>query len=205
MIDLSRTGYGSSFAEGRPLTNRRAWLRSLSWGSWRRSRTACVRFSHRRRLISPLQPEVPPLAARSRGRIRPASVEQPLPGIRFARTRLVQHAARANARGLGSTPTSISPRAELAQRPATWMQDRVILAASRWIAYPYQHHHIPDWDSSRRTGHGTRSLTDGAPRASIAATSARFATTMPWASSSTPASASRPKSARCAGLVAAAF
>ncbi len=34
----------------------------------------------------------------------------------------------------------------LARRPATWMQDRVILVASRWIGYPYQHHHIPDWD-----------------------------------------------------------
>jgi cell wall-associated NlpC family hydrolase len=26
------------------------------------------------------------------------------------------------------------------------MQDRVILTASRFIGYPYQHHHIPDWD-----------------------------------------------------------
>jgi NlpC/P60 family len=38
------------------------------------------------------------------------------------------------------------PAPELAQCPATWMQDRVILTASRWIGYPYQHHHIPDWD-----------------------------------------------------------
>jgi len=38
------------------------------------------------------------------------------------------------------------PAPGLAQRPATWMQDRVILVASRWIGYPYQHHHIPDWD-----------------------------------------------------------
>jgi hypothetical protein len=38
------------------------------------------------------------------------------------------------------------PAPGLAQRPAAWMQDRVILVASRWIGYPYQHHHIPDWD-----------------------------------------------------------
>ena len=37
------------------------------------------------------------------------------------------------------------PAPGLARRPATWMQDRVILVASRWIGYPYQHHHIPDW------------------------------------------------------------
>jgi hypothetical protein len=34
----------------------------------------------------------------------------------------------------------------LGRRDATWMQDRVIWTASRWIGYPYQHHHIPDWD-----------------------------------------------------------
>ncbi len=34
----------------------------------------------------------------------------------------------------------------LERRDATWLQDRVILAASRWLGYPYQHHHIPDWD-----------------------------------------------------------
>jgi len=34
----------------------------------------------------------------------------------------------------------------LAQRDATWLQDRVIIAASRWIGTPYQHHHIPDWN-----------------------------------------------------------
>jgi hypothetical protein len=38
------------------------------------------------------------------------------------------------------------PAPGLARRPATWMQDRVILVASRWIGYPNQHHHIPDWD-----------------------------------------------------------
>jgi cell wall-associated NlpC family hydrolase len=36
--------------------------------------------------------------------------------------------------------------AGLGHRSATWMQDRVILAASRWIGHPYQHHHIPDWN-----------------------------------------------------------
>jgi hypothetical protein len=34
----------------------------------------------------------------------------------------------------------------LERRDATWMQDRVIWTASRWIGYPYQHHHVPDWD-----------------------------------------------------------
>jgi cell wall-associated NlpC family hydrolase len=38
------------------------------------------------------------------------------------------------------------PAPRLAQQSPTWMQDRVILVASRWIGYPYQHHHIPDWD-----------------------------------------------------------
>jgi hypothetical protein len=38
------------------------------------------------------------------------------------------------------------PSPGLAERPITWMQDRVILVASRWMGYPYQHHHIPDWD-----------------------------------------------------------
>jgi cell wall-associated NlpC family hydrolase len=36
--------------------------------------------------------------------------------------------------------------AGLSRRSPEWMQDRVILAASRFIGYPYQHHHIPDWD-----------------------------------------------------------
>ncbi len=34
----------------------------------------------------------------------------------------------------------------LERRDPAWMQDRVIHAASFWINYPYQHHHIPDWD-----------------------------------------------------------
>ena len=38
------------------------------------------------------------------------------------------------------------PAPDLAHRSAAWMQDRVIFAASRWIGYAYQHHHIPDWD-----------------------------------------------------------
>jgi cell wall-associated NlpC family hydrolase len=38
------------------------------------------------------------------------------------------------------------PAPGVRERDATWLQDRVILAASRWIGYPYQHHHIPDWN-----------------------------------------------------------
>jgi len=34
----------------------------------------------------------------------------------------------------------------LERRETTWLQDRVIYTASRWIGTPYQHHHIPDWD-----------------------------------------------------------
>lgn len=34
----------------------------------------------------------------------------------------------------------------LERRSATWLQDRVIFTASRWIGTPYQHHHIPDWN-----------------------------------------------------------
>ena len=34
----------------------------------------------------------------------------------------------------------------LERRDPTWMQDRVIYTATRWIGYPYQHHHIPDWN-----------------------------------------------------------
>jgi cell wall-associated NlpC family hydrolase len=36
--------------------------------------------------------------------------------------------------------------AGLERRDSTWLQDRVIYTASRWIGTPYQHHHIPDWD-----------------------------------------------------------
>ncbi len=38
------------------------------------------------------------------------------------------------------------PAPGLPRRSAAWMQDRLILTATRWIGYPYQHHHIPDWD-----------------------------------------------------------
>lgn len=38
----------------------------------------------------------------------------------------------------------------LERRDATWLQDRVLLSASRWIGYPYQHHHIPDWEPPAR-------------------------------------------------------
>ncbi len=31
-------------------------------------------------------------------------------------------------------------------KDATFLQDRVILTASRWIGHSYQHHHIPDWN-----------------------------------------------------------
>jgi cell wall-associated NlpC family hydrolase len=33
----------------------------------------------------------------------------------------------------------------LSRRESGWLQERVILAASRWIGHVYQHHHIPDW------------------------------------------------------------
>lgn len=35
---------------------------------------------------------------------------------------------------------------EIHRRSREWLQDRVVLTASRWIGIPYQHHHIPNWD-----------------------------------------------------------
>lgn len=46
----------------------------------------------------------------------------------------------------GPTARQYPAAPELHRRSVTWLQDRVILTASRWIGLPYQHHHIPDWD-----------------------------------------------------------
>ena len=46
--------------------------------------------------------------------------------------------------GPAGSPVSVVPALE--RRDPIWMQDRVIQTASRRINYPYQHHHIPDWD-----------------------------------------------------------
>lgn len=35
---------------------------------------------------------------------------------------------------------------EIPRRSREWLQDRIVLTASRWIGTPYQHHHIPNWD-----------------------------------------------------------
>lgn len=35
---------------------------------------------------------------------------------------------------------------EIHRRSREWLQDRIVLTASRWIGIPYQHHHIPNWD-----------------------------------------------------------
>lgn len=35
---------------------------------------------------------------------------------------------------------------EIHRRSREWLQDRVVLTASRWIGTPYQHHHIPNWE-----------------------------------------------------------
>jgi cell wall-associated NlpC family hydrolase len=38
------------------------------------------------------------------------------------------------------------PLAEMTDRPETWLRERVIATAARFIGYEYQHHHIPDWN-----------------------------------------------------------
>ena len=35
---------------------------------------------------------------------------------------------------------------EIHRRSREWLQDLIVLSASRWIGIPYQHHHIPNWD-----------------------------------------------------------
>lgn len=35
---------------------------------------------------------------------------------------------------------------EIHRRSREWLQDRIVLTASRWIGTPYQHHHIPNWN-----------------------------------------------------------
>jgi hypothetical protein len=32
------------------------------------------------------------------------------------------------------------------EKPAEWRRERVVAAASRFIGYEYQHHHVPDWN-----------------------------------------------------------
>ena len=32
------------------------------------------------------------------------------------------------------------------EKPAEWRRQRVVAAASRYIGYEYQHHHVPDWN-----------------------------------------------------------
>lgn len=38
---------------------------------------------------------------------------------------------------------------EVRNQNGRWLAERVILSASRWISYPYQHHHVPDWNPPR--------------------------------------------------------
>ena len=35
---------------------------------------------------------------------------------------------------------------EVREKPADWKRERLIAAASRFIGYEYQHHHVPDWN-----------------------------------------------------------
>jgi cell wall-associated NlpC family hydrolase len=38
---------------------------------------------------------------------------------------------------------------EVRAKPAAWRRERVIAAATRFIGYDYQHHHIPDWEPAK--------------------------------------------------------
>ena len=35
---------------------------------------------------------------------------------------------------------------QVAAKPVEWRRERVVAAATRFIGYEYQHHHVPDWD-----------------------------------------------------------
>lgn len=46
----------------------------------------------------------------------------------------------------GPRPRPFDCPPEVKDKPAEWKRERVIAAASRFLGYDYQHHHIPDWD-----------------------------------------------------------
>jgi hypothetical protein len=46
----------------------------------------------------------------------------------------------------GPHPRQFDCPPEVKAKPAEWKRERVIAAASRFLGYDYQHHHIPDWD-----------------------------------------------------------
>ena len=46
----------------------------------------------------------------------------------------------------GVTARAFDCPPEVRERPADWKRERVIAAASRYIGYEYQHHHVPDWN-----------------------------------------------------------
>jgi hypothetical protein len=48
--------------------------------------------------------------------------------------------------GWGVSPRAFDCPPEVREKPADWKRERVIAAASRFIGYEYQHHHVPDWN-----------------------------------------------------------
>jgi cell wall-associated NlpC family hydrolase len=46
----------------------------------------------------------------------------------------------------GVPPRRFDCPPQVAGKPIEWRRERVVAAATRFIGYEYQHHHVPDWD-----------------------------------------------------------
>lgn len=46
----------------------------------------------------------------------------------------------------GVPPRKFDCPPQVAGKPIEWRRERVVAAATRFIGYEYQHHHVPDWD-----------------------------------------------------------
>ncbi len=46
----------------------------------------------------------------------------------------------------------------LSKRSAQWKRERVIAAGMKFFGYPYQHHHIPEWEPPRAANKGTKGV-----------------------------------------------
>jgi hypothetical protein len=56
------------------------------------------------------------------------------------------HETRRRLGAWGPEQRRYAPLAGMNERPVTWLRERVIATAARFIGYEYQHHHIPDWN-----------------------------------------------------------
>jgi hypothetical protein len=46
----------------------------------------------------------------------------------------------------GVPPRKFDCPPQVAGKPVEWRRERVVAAATRFVGYEYQHHHVPDWD-----------------------------------------------------------